>query len=355
MIINDKQLCDFLHNIKDETELAIDTEFKRINTYYPILCLVQIATKSATDCIDVLAIKNLQPLFDKLYQTDCLWIVHSARQDIEALHCLSGKLPKQLFDTQIALDLLKDLRPEACNPGAQISYQMLTEILQGVHLEKAYTRLDWTIRPLPDEAIEYALDDVRYLIKNYHQLKARLQDEHKLAWLLEEGQSLLHLNLYEIDIGQAWKRVKGISHLPKKLHNIGVQLCAWREGTAIDKNKPRKWILSDSDLINIAMGKDSFSAEIQQSFEHFLTQHPQLHNIKIDTQQHTPPTPEEKAQRIILQKSIQEKANQYNLTLEVMASSKTLLRYIRGSQSVNFLSGWRYQILKEELEKCKTV
>jgi hypothetical protein len=78
MIINDKQLCDFLHNIKDETELAIDTEFKRINTYYPILCLVQIATKSATDCIDVLAIKNLQPLFDKLYQTDCLWIVHSA-------------------------------------------------------------------------------------------------------------------------------------------------------------------------------------------------------------------------------------------------------------------------------------
>jgi ribonuclease D len=95
--------------------------------------------------------------------------VHSARQDIEALHCLSGKLPTQLFDTQIALDLLKDLRPEACNSSAQISYQSLTEILQGVRLEKAYTRLDWTTRPLPNGAIEYALDDVRYLIKNYHQ------------------------------------------------------------------------------------------------------------------------------------------------------------------------------------------
>jgi ribonuclease D len=121
MIQTQAQLSDFLHNIENETELVIDTEFKRVNTYYPLLCLVQIATKRATDCIDVLAIKNLQPLFNKLYQQNCLWIVHSARQDIEALHCLSGKLPTQLFDTQIALDLLKDLRPEACNSSAQIS------------------------------------------------------------------------------------------------------------------------------------------------------------------------------------------------------------------------------------------
>ncbi|CAC9640258.1 ribonuclease D [bacterium endosymbiont of Bathymodiolus sp. 5 South] len=353
MIQTQAQLSDFLHNIENETELVIDTEFKRVNTYYPLLCLVQIATKRATDCIDVLAIKNLQPLFNKLYQQNCLWIVHSARQDIEALHCLSGRLPTQLFDTQIALDLLKDLRPEACNPSAQISYQSLTEILQGVRLEKAYTRLDWTTRPLPDGAIEYALDDVRYLIKNYHQLKIRLENEQKLEWLMEEGQSLLDVNLYEVDITQAWKRVKGISRLPKKLHNIGAQLCAWREHTAIDKNKPRKWILADDDLINIAMGKDNFNAKKQQSFESFLTQYPQRSDIKIDTQHHTPPTPAEKAQRVILQKVIQEKANQYNLTAEVIATSKILLRYIRGNQSVNFLSGWRYQILKEELENAK--
>ncbi|SSC11383.1 ribonuclease D [thiotrophic endosymbiont of Bathymodiolus puteoserpentis (Logatchev)] len=352
MIQTQTQLSDFLHAIEDETELAIDTEFKRVNTYYPLLCLVQIATKSATDCIDILAIENLQPLFDKLYQKHCLWIVHSARQDIEAMYCLSGKLPTQLFDTQIALDLLKDLRPDTCNPGAQISYQSLTEILQGVHLEKAYTRFDWTTRPLPDGAIEYSLDDVRYLIKNYRQLKTRLENEQKLKWLMEEGQSLLDISLYEVDITQAWRRVKGVSHLPKKMHNISTQLCAWREHTAIDKNKPRKWILSDDDLINIAMGKDNFNDKKQQSFESFLTQYPQLYDIKIDAQ-HTPPTPAERAQRVILQKGIQAKANQYNLTTEVIATSKTLLRYIRGDQSVNFLSGWRYQILKEELENAK--
>lgn len=353
MIKNDTELYDFLRSIKNETELAIDTEFKRVNTYYPLLCLVQIATESATDCIDILTINNLQPLFDKLYQEDCLWIVHSARQDIEAMYYLSGKLPKQLFDTQIAFDLLKDLRPEACNPGMQISYRMLTEILQGVRLEKAYTRLDWTTRPLPNGAIEYALDDVRYLIKNYHQLKTRLKNEQKLEWLMEEGQSLLDISLYEINIAQVWRRVKGVSYLPKKLRNISAQLCAWREYTAINKNKPRKWILPDNDLINIAMGKDNFSAKKQQSFESFLTQYLQLCDIEIDAQQHTSFTPKEKAKRLILQRLIQEKANQYNLTIEVIATNKILLRYIRGDQSVNFLSGWRYQILKGEIENAK--
>ena len=173
MIQTQAQLHDFLKAIQSETELAIDTEFKRVSTYYPVLCLVQIATKSATDCIDILALDDLEPLFDKLYQNDCVWIVHSARQDIEAMHCLSGRLPKQLFDTQIAASLL--------NHPIQISYQALTENLQNVYLEKAYTRLDWTTRPLPEGAIEYALDDVRYLIKNYHQLKAQLQAENKLG------------------------------------------------------------------------------------------------------------------------------------------------------------------------------
>jgi len=198
LITTQTQLNAFLDSIKDETELAIDTEFKRVSTYYPVLCLVQIATKSNTDCIDVLALEDLSPLFDKLYQNDCLWIVHSARQDIEAMHCLSGQLPKQLFDTQTAASLL--------NHPVQISYQALTVILQNVHLEKAYTRLDWTTRPLPAEAIEYALDDVRYLLKNYHQLQTQLQIENKLDWIEEEAQSLLNIELYVPPIDQAWQR-----------------------------------------------------------------------------------------------------------------------------------------------------
>ena len=353
MITNNQQLCAFLHRIKDETELAIDTEFKRVSSYYPLLCLVQIATKDIAECIDILAIKDLTPLFEKLYQQDCLWVVHSARQDIEAMYCLSQQLPKCLFDTQVAVDLLKNIRPENSNPSAQISYQALTEILQGVTLEKAYTRLDWTTRPLPEAAIEYALDDVRYLIKNYQQLKIRLKDEKKLAWLMEEGQSLLAIHLYDVDITQAWQRIKGFSRLPKHAHSVAVQLSAWREKIAINKNKPRKWILSDENLIDIALGKDNLNQQKQCDFSNFCLTHPQLSDIKINTRKYSPITAEEKAQKVILQKIIQEKANQYNLTAEVIATSKTLLKYIRGDQSVNFLNGWRYQLLQNDFDNGK--
>lgn len=349
MITNNDELTEFLHSIKNETELAIDTEFKWVSTYYPKLCLLQIATKNMAECIDVLAIENLQPIFDKLYQPNVLWIAHAARNDIEVLYRYSKQLPAQVFDTQIAPDLLKNLRPEDSNFGAQISYQALTKILQGVTLDKAYTRLDWSIRPLPDKAIEYALDDVVYLIKNYHQLKTLLENEQKLDWLMEEGQSMLDINSYKTDIFQSWNRVKGFSRLPKHAHTLAVQLAAWRERIAIDKNKPRRWIMADNDLIDIALGKKHLNNDKQQQFEEFLANNP--YEIKINIRKHTPPTPEEKAQKLILQNLIQEKANQYNLTTEVISSSKTLLRYIRGDQSVNFLSGWRYDLLKKEI-KC---
>ncbi|SMM97946.1 Ribonuclease D [uncultured Candidatus Thioglobus sp.] len=347
MIQTNTQLDAFLLCIENETELAIDTEFKRVSTYYPVLCLVQIATKSATECIDVLAISDLQPLFDKLYRADSLWIVHSARQDIEALHCLSGRLPAQLFDTQIAVDLLKHLHPD----GSQISYQALTELLQGVVLEKAYTRLDWSIRPLPEGAIEYALDDVRYLIKNYYQLKILLENEGKMDWIMEEGRSLSHRDLYEIELFQAWKKVKGFSRLSKHNRIFGVQLSAWRERQAIDKNKPRRWIMKDETLIDYALNKATLAGEQQQQFDEFLTTHPQFKTFDSDIGKHTTATAEQKARKKSLQKTINDTAKHYNLDDKVIASGKTLLRYVSGDGSVNFLSGWRYRLLKEILKE----
>jgi ribonuclease D len=261
------------------------------------------------------------------------------------MHCLSGRLPKQLFDTQIAASLL--------NHPIQVSYQALTENLQNVYLEKAYTRLDWTTRPLPEAAIEYALDDVRYLIKNYHQLKAQLQAENKLDWIVEEAQDLLNIDLYLPPIDQAWKRVKGLSRINKNAHVLAAQLAAWREHRAQANNKPRKWILADDALIAHALGKEKLSNKAQKSFDDFLTQHTDIQNIKISINKNKPPTKTEKSQKVVLQKLIQEKANQYNLAIEVMASSKSLLKYIRGDRSVMFCQGWRYHLLQEELENAK--
>ena len=345
MIQNDAQLRDFLSKIKDESELAIDTEFKRVNTYYPVLCLVQIATNSIAECIDVLALDDLEPLFDKLYQADLLWIVHSARQDIEAMYQLSGRLPQQLFDTQIAASLL--------GHPIQVSYQALTESLQNIRLEKAYTRLDWTKRPLPKDAIEYALDDVRYLIKNYQQLRDQLRHEDKLSWLQEDSQNLLQIELYKAPIEHAWRRTKGISRLGRKYQVLGIQLCAWREYQAQHKNKPRKWILSDEDLIAYALKKQKIQPQLKQALSKIIQTHTQLQSLEYLPAQHKPPTKTEKSQKAALQKIIQEKANQYNLAVELIASSKSLLKYIRGDRSVLFCQGWRYRLLQKELKNAK--
>lgn len=347
MIQNDAQLRDFLTLIKDESELAIDTEFKRVDTYYPVLCLVQIATNTFAECIDVLAIDNLEPLFEKLYQPNLLWIVHSARQDIEAMYQLSNRLPQQLFDTQIAASLL--------GYPIQVSYQALTESLQGIHLEKTYTRLDWTMRPLPEGAVEYALDDVRYLIKNYRHLHQQLRRDNKLSWLQEDSQNLLRIDLYQAPIEQAWRRTKGISRLGKKHQALGIQLCALREHQAQRNNKPRKWIFSDEDLIAYALKKQKLHPKLEQARLKIINTHPQLQTPEYCLVQHKPPTKAEKLQKTVLQKIIQEKANQYNLAVELIASSKSLLKYIRGDRSLLFCQGWRYHLLQKELKKCKIV
>ena len=345
MIQTQAQLSDFLAKIKSDTHLAIDTEFRRIDTYYPLLCLVQIASENAIDCIDVLAIKDLTPLYDKLYHPDTLWIVHSARQDLEALHYLTGKLPNQLFDTQIAACFL--------NHPTQISYQALTESLQGVLLDKAYTRLDWTTRPLPNGAIKYALDDVRYLLKNYQQLTDQLTSAHKHSWASEESRSLLDTELYKINPSEAWKKVKGLSRLPKKSHQFAAQLSAWRESQAILNNKPRKWIMADDQLINYALKKEKLSKKAHRSLDKFLSKHSELTQNNITISPGKIPTKTEKVRKKELQTLIQKIATQYNLDDKLIANGKALLKFIRGDQSVNFLTGWRYQLLKEELENAK--
>ena len=341
MIQTDAQLATFLDLINDETELAIDTEFKRVNTYSPVLCLVQIATNSAEACIDVLSLVNLDQLFEKLYRNDSLWIVHSARQDIEALYCLSNQIPKQLFDTQIAANLT--------NHPLQISYQALTEKLQNVYLEKAYTRMDWTIRPLPEEAIDYALDDVRYLLKNYHKLHEKLAIENKLKWVIEESEILLNTSLYEMPIYEAWKKVKGLARLPKKAKLKVAKLAAFRESQAQLQNKPRKWVISDEKLIQFALDKEALSSDTEKKFINFINNNPEIGSIGLPVKNSGPPTNNEKKQKERIQMIIAQKATQYNLPPELIANSKAILNYIRGDNSVCFCRGWRYEILQEEL------
>ena len=145
--------------------------------------------KDHLECIDVLSINNLEPLFDKLYDGKTLWVIHSARQDIEALYYLSNRIPSHSLRYTNCCIIFK--------LPIQVSYQGITEKLQNIFLEKKFTRFDWRKRPLPNDVLKYALDDVKYLLPNYRILKKELINQGKLSWAEEEVQFLLNKDTYE--------------------------------------------------------------------------------------------------------------------------------------------------------------
>jgi len=340
LIQTQEQLNLYLKTINSDNTLGIDTEFRRIDTYYPQLCLVQISSSSGAECIDVLSIPNLSPLFDKLYRKDTLWVVHSARQDIEALYLLSGKLPNHLFDTQIAAALL--------NLPLQVSYQALTAHFEGVLLDKAYARFDWTKRPLPSEVIDYALNDVIYLLPLLNKLREKLKNENKLDWLAEEINTLLDPKLYDIPIETVFQKIKGISRLNNKHHALAFDLCSWREDSAKRKNKPRKWIMSDEKLIEYASQRLTLSEKSEKKFNQFISSNQIAYSDNISSDKHKPLNSSEKNTKNQLQERINNIAKAYNLPPELMITSKSLSKYIRGDMSVSLCHGWRAELFNKE-------
>jgi len=338
LINTQQQLQNFLNAISGDSLLAIDTEFKRINTYYPELCLVQIATNNFIECIDILAIKDLKPLFKKLYNIDTKWVVHSARQDIEALFILSNRIPFSIFDTQIAASLLSF--------PLQVSYQSLTHELQNIYLEKKHTRFDWTSRPLPKDVLEYALDDVKYLLPNYRILKDKLDFENKAQWLDEETSLLLDQKLYEPNIEQICKKIKGLSKIDSRSQKQAIKLVYWRESIAQKENKPRKWIMSDEKLLDYACGKNNLSESSKKLFDKFTAQNSKKTTFSRAFHPQKPLSNDEKLKKNELQNLINELALKYNLPPELICSGKSLVKFIKGDSESPLKKGWRSKILK---------
>ncbi|MGE0383674.1 MAG: ribonuclease D [Gammaproteobacteria bacterium] len=227
-----------------EPWLALDTEFMREDTYFPELCLVQIATPRVVACIDPLAIADLAPLRTLLCDASAVKVFHAARQDLELMFHRFGVVPAPLFDTQIGAALLG--MPE------QIGYSDLVQRLIGVELSKAHTRTDWRARPLAAEQVRYAEDDVRFLAEVYVRIVADLASRDRLAWAVEDSAGLVEPALYTVHPDDAWERVKGAHQLRGPEVGFLTRLAAWREATAQRQNRPRAWILRDEVLVELA-------------------------------------------------------------------------------------------------------
>lgn len=244
------ELLHALEQMRDADFVALDTEFMRESTYFPKLCLVQLATPApdgTTRCalVDPLAVPDLQPLWDFLNDRARIKVLHAARQDLEVLSvAMRGALTGPIFDTQIAAALL--------GHPAQIGYGALVAAQLEHQLEKGHTRTDWSRRPLSPEQVQYAEDDVRYLVPLYQNLRSALAEAGRSQWLYEETAELESPALHRTEPEAAWKRLKGLDRLRPEQRATARLLAQWREETAIKHDKPRGWILADDALREIA-------------------------------------------------------------------------------------------------------
>ncbi len=237
-------LDDLRKRLAQATSVAVDTEFVRERTYYPRLCLVQLAVDDTIWCVDPIALDKLDTLYQTLAAPDCVKIFHAARQDLEIFYNAYGDVPTPLFDTQIAAALLG--RPD------QIAYAGLVRELCGVELDKSSSRTDWSRRPLSTRQLDYAADDVRYLGTMRRQLEQELNASGRTAWFAEECERLSEPKLYRADPAEAWQRMKGLDKLDAAEFARVVALAAWREETAKARDLPRGWILKDDRVLALA-------------------------------------------------------------------------------------------------------
>ena len=245
-LINDSAtlsaLCKRLSTAKF---VAIDTEFMRENTFWPELCLIQVADENEAAAIDPLAPGiDLKPLLDLMTDNeDVLKVFHAGGQDIEIVHNLTGKTPHPLFDTQIAA--------MALGQGEQVGYSNLVDQWLGIPLDKGARFTDWARRPLDDRQIDYAIGDVTHLAVIFPKILERLIKTGRGGWLDQEMERLADPSNYVTELDDAWLRVKIASRKPEVLGRLRA-LAAWRESEARSKNLPRGRIVKDETLADIA-------------------------------------------------------------------------------------------------------
>src|ERR1700733_13639175 len=244
LITDSAALAKFCERQKGADYIAIDTEFMRERTYWPILCLVQVAGPEEAAAIDALAPGiDLSPLLAVMADPEMLKLFHAARQDLEIFFHLSGAVPKPLFDTQIAAMV--------CGFGDSASYETLVRKLAKADIDKSARFTDWSRRPLSKRQLEYALADVTYLRLVYELLSKELVKTGRARWVEEEEATLTDPATYRLDPSEAWRRLKPRGG-NKRFFQVLAGVAAWREREAQTRDVPRNRVLKDEALLEIA-------------------------------------------------------------------------------------------------------
>ncbi len=233
--------CDHLSKFDAVT---VDTEFLRETTFWPKLCLIQMASPEQAFVVDALAPDiSLSPFFDLMRNQAVMKVFHAARQDIEIVWHLGGFVPHPVFDTQVAAMV--------CGFGDSISYDQLVARISGAHIDKTHRFTDWSRRPLSQHQLDYAIADVTHLRDVYRFLKANLEEQDRADWVLEEMKVLTSEATYRSEPDDAWQRLKMRVKKPRELVVLK-ELAAWREREAQGRDVPRSRVIKDETLFEIA-------------------------------------------------------------------------------------------------------
>jgi ribonuclease D len=322
---------------------AVDTEFVREKTYYPQLCLIQIGTGEQVACVDCLARLDLAPLYARLFAPNFTWVVHSARQDLEVVFQLTGRLPPRLIDTQIAAALT--------GYPPQVGLEGLLKRALGVELGESFARTDWSRRPLPEAALRYALDDVRYLLGAWERVDAELERLGRREWLREECERLL-AEQPVADTTAVWSRIKGVHGLPLESQCAALALVRWRETAAQRSDRPRRWLLADETLLAIAAALPRDAAALAALADSkYLARNASALLAAVASRDDAELKAEVRANALqplpdkALVKSLQERVRQHAAALgiepEILATKRDLTGVALNDPPAHLRSGWR--------------
>ncbi|GAB6034405.1 ribonuclease D [Galenea microaerophila] len=365
-IVDEKTLADICQQMAQCDWIAVDTEFLRTNTYYPELCLIQI--QSCTDqtyLIDPLALSeaSLQPLWQLFSNPNVTKVFHSARQDLEVLYLASSQLPTPIFDTQIAALFL--------GYGDSVGFAKLVESLLGKSLAKTQTRTDWRQRPLNSEQLQYAAEDVLYLAPLYQKLRQQLTTE-QLSALEEDFKALQNPALYLTSPESAAAKLLENRHMSPKQMAIVHALAAWREQHAQALNQPRKWVLTDELIYDLAKRPPKTvqalyklpqlkSSDIQQFGETWIDLIDQVfaHPESWPEKPAKPPklTSQQQKLSLLIQAWIQQVAEAYQIPVNHLLHKPQLTQLIltycdplKVEKHQKILQGWRHLLIEKPIQ-----
>ena len=333
--------------------VGLDTEFLRERTYRAELCLVQVSAARDASCVDPLALTDLALLARPLTAPGIVKVMHASRQDLEVLLPVTG-LVRPVFDTQIAAAL--------AGLPAQVGYAELVRRLVGHELPKTHTRTDWSRRPLSPEQIEYALDDVRYLLPLKSLLEEQLDKLGRTQWLTEELAALDDARSFTTEPDHAWQRLKGLRGLDDQRQRLAQQLAAWRERRAIERNRPRGWILDDTALREIVLRVPRSTQELSSIAEMpaGVVKHcgdVLLACVREADIEDPPPALPGRTRPDPLKTALVKKLGALNqaiaadlgLSPEILATRRDLEQLADGRQDVAVLKGWRRGIVGDRM------